>query len=61
MPGTENFYSEMEANQKFENFTAQELLEWALKEFHPRIAFACSFQAEESVLIDMIIPKRDQV
>ena len=44
----------METNQKYENFTAQELLEWALKDFHPRIAFACSFQAEESVLIDML-------
>lgn len=33
---------------------ANELLEWALKAFYPRVALACSFQAEESVLIDMM-------
>jgi phosphoadenosine phosphosulfate reductase len=30
------------------------LLEWSFTRFHPRLALACSFQAEESVLIDMM-------
>ena len=29
-------------------------MQWALETFQPRIALACSFQAEESVLIDMM-------
>lgn len=33
----------------------QELLRWALERFHPRIAFASSFGAEDVVLIDMLI------
>lgn len=41
-------------NEEFDRLTAQEILAWALKTFHPRIALACSFQAEESVLIDML-------
>lgn len=39
---------------KLENLTTQELLDWALNAFHPRIALASSFQAEESVLIHMM-------
>ena len=33
----------------------QELLRWALLRFHPRIAFASSFGAEDVVLIDMLV------
>lgn len=39
--------------EDLEVLPAQELLEWALNNFHPRLALASSFQAEESVLIDM--------
>jgi phosphoadenosine phosphosulfate reductase len=35
--------------------SAQELLAWALREFHPRIALAASFGAEDVVLIDMLV------
>jgi phosphoadenosine phosphosulfate reductase len=34
--------------------SSTKLLEWAFSRFHPRLALACSFQAEESVLIDLI-------
>jgi phosphoadenosine phosphosulfate reductase len=34
---------------------AEALLAWALGEFHPRIALAASFGAEDVVLIDMLI------
>lgn len=35
-----------------------DLLAWAFGKFHPRLALACSFQAEESVLIDMLYRER---
>src|ERR1051325_239575 len=35
-----------------------DLLVWSFEKFHPRLALACSFQAEESVLIDMIYRER---
>lgn len=35
-----------------------DLLVWSFEKFHPRLALACSFQAEESVLIDMIYRDR---
>jgi phosphoadenosine phosphosulfate reductase len=34
--------------------SSTELLKWAFSRFHPRLALACSFQAEESVLIDLV-------
>jgi phosphoadenosine phosphosulfate reductase len=37
-----------------ENLAAPDLLGWAFENFNERIALACSFQAEESVLIDMM-------
>ncbi len=47
-------YDWLSGSEALERLTAQELLKWALENFHPRIALACSFQAEESVLIDMM-------
>ncbi len=41
--------------EELESCTAQEMLAWALAEFHPRIALAASFGAEDVVLIDMLI------
>src|SRR5574342_692609 len=35
-----------------------DLLDWTFGKFHPRLALACSFQAEESVLIDLIHRQR---
>ena len=37
-----------------DTLTAPEILRWALGQFHPRIAFASSFGAEDVVLIDML-------
>src|SRR5215204_4463275 len=34
--------------------STETVLRWAIDEFSPQIALACSFQAEESVLIDMM-------
>lgn len=41
--------------EEFESASAQEILAWALAEFHPRIALAGSFGAEDVVLIDMLV------
>jgi phosphoadenosine phosphosulfate reductase len=35
-------------------FSTSDLLAWAFDRFHPRLALACSFQAEGSVLIDLV-------
>ena len=43
-----------EMTPDFEQTSAETVLRWALDKFSPRIALACSFQAEESVLIDMM-------
>lgn len=44
--------------EQVESLSPSELLRWALDRFHPRIALASSFQAEESVLIDMLFRLR---
>ena len=35
--------------------TAEDVVAEALERFHPGIALACSFQKEESVLLDMLM------
>jgi phosphoadenosine phosphosulfate reductase len=37
-----------------EQLPAEGVLQWCLDRFSPKVALACSFQAEESVLIDMM-------
>lgn len=41
-----------------ESLTAQEVVELTLDRLHPNVALACSFQKEESVLIDMLVEQR---
>jgi phosphoadenosine phosphosulfate reductase len=43
-----------ENSKDFETLTTMDIITWALERFGPRIALACSFQAEESVLIDLM-------
>ena len=38
----------------FEDATAEEVLAYAVREWHPRLAVACSFQKEASVIVDLI-------
>ncbi len=38
-----------------ESLTAPEVLSVMVEHFHPRLSLACSFQKEESVLIDMVL------
>lgn len=41
--------------QEFEDKEPEEILGWAIKEFYPDIALACSFGAEDVCLVDMIV------
>jgi phosphoadenosine phosphosulfate reductase len=36
------------------DYSTTDILSWSFAKFHPRLALACSFQAEGSVLIDLI-------
>ena len=44
-----------ELNRDFEERSAQEVLEWAVDNLHPRLALASSFQSQGVVLIDMLM------
>ncbi len=41
-----------------EDADAAEVIAWALDRFHPQIALACSFQQEETVLLDLLFGVR---
>ncbi|HEY4673801.1 MAG TPA: phosphoadenylyl-sulfate reductase [Nitrososphaerales archaeon] len=44
-----------EINKSLEGASAQKILEWSLKELHPKIALASSFGLEDVALIDMMV------
>jgi phosphoadenosine phosphosulfate reductase len=44
-----------EINRSLEGAPPQKILEWALKELHPKIALASSFGLEDVALIDMLV------
>ena len=41
--------------ERSEELSAEELVAAMVERFHPRLALACSFQKEESVLLDMLL------
>lgn len=45
-------------NTKFETSSPEEVLGWAIDEFHPNIALASSFQAQGVALIDILMKVR---
>lgn len=45
---------EEDVQQDLESLDAQGILKWAFESYYPGLALACSFQAEESVLIDLM-------
>ncbi len=47
--------------KKMEGEDAQEVLRWALDNYHPKIALASSFGAEDVVIIDMLMKIRKDV
>lgn len=46
--------------QEFDGKSAEEILRWALDRFHPAIALASSFGAEDVVLIDLMCKIQDK-
>ena len=44
-----------QAPPDLESLSAEELLAFAVERFHPKLVCACSFQKEESVLLDMLL------
>jgi phosphoadenosine phosphosulfate reductase len=42
-----------------ESATAEEVIAFAVEQFHPRLTMACSFQKEESVLVHMLTQATD--
>ena len=47
-----------DAPPDFEGAQAEEVVAWGLERFHPQISLACSFQQEETVLLDMLLTER---
>jgi phosphoadenosine phosphosulfate reductase len=43
-----------ELNARFENASAEQIVEWAVDRFSPDIALACSFGAEDVALVEMV-------
>lgn len=54
MVAFQNTSREIDESKEFEHLTAEEILAWAFEVYEPRLALASCFQAEESVLIDMM-------
>jgi phosphoadenosine phosphosulfate reductase len=48
----------VDAPPDLEDATAEEVVAWGIDRFHPSIALACSFQQEESVLLDILLKTR---
>ena len=60
--GTLKTHPEMEEiAELIESWKAPEVLRWALDRFHPRLAFASSFGAEDVVVIDLLSRLRRDV
>jgi len=47
-----------QAPPDLEASSAEEVVAWALDSFHPGVSLACSFQQEESVLLDILLAER---
>ena len=56
----ERTVSELVGASDVEALTAEEVVEAVLERLHPRVALACSFQKEESVLLDMLLEREPQ-
>src|SRR5438128_882816 len=56
-PGMNEELQTFVGDGRAEPLTASELVELVLDRFHPRLTLACSFQKEESVLLDMLLER----
>jgi phosphoadenosine phosphosulfate reductase len=53
----ERSVAELVGETDVEALTAEQVLELVLERLHPNVALACSFQKEESVLLDMLLER----
>jgi len=56
----ERSVAELVGGTDVEALTAEEVVETVLERLHPGLALACSFQKEESVLLDMLLEREPQ-
>ena len=54
----ERSIAELVGETDVEALTAEQVVETVLETLHPEVALACSFQKEESVLVDMILERQ---
>jgi phosphoadenosine phosphosulfate reductase len=54
-------FDAVKLNAEFEKKPAGELVRWVFKHFHPRVALASSFGAEDVVLIDLMVKLEPKV
>ena len=54
----ERSIAELVGETDVETLTAEQVVETVLETLHPEVALACSFQKEESVLVDMILERQ---
>ena len=54
----ERSVAELVGETDVEALTAEEVVETVLERLHPGVALACSFQKEESVLLDMLLERQ---
>ncbi len=52
--------TELVGERDVETLAAEEIVETMLSRLHPRMSLACSFQREESVLLDMLLTREPQ-
>jgi phosphoadenosine phosphosulfate reductase len=50
-----SFVASVQMTPDLEHLGAEKLLEYAVERFHPRLAVACSFQKEASVVLDLLL------
>ena len=50
-----SFVASLQMAPDLEHLDAQGVLEYAVERFHPRLAVACSFQKEASVVLDLLM------
>jgi phosphoadenosine phosphosulfate reductase len=57
----ETVQERMRAVEELESMSSEEMLRWAVARYHPRLALASSFGAEDVVLIDMLARIRGDI
>ena len=60
VPAMERSVAELVGDTDVESLPAEQVVETVLEALHPNVALACSFQKEESVLLDMLLEREPE-